>query len=390
MVQALNESGLRVVMDVVYNHTNASGQASKSIFDRIVPGYYHRLDDAGRVTTSTCCANTATENAMMERFMLDSLRLWATEYRVDGFRFDLMGHHMLSNMEHVRSMLDGLTLEADGVDGPAIYVYGEGWDFGEVANNARGVNATQINVAGTGIGTFNDRIRNSVRGGSPFGDRLFQGYATGLYTDPNADTPGTPEEQLAQLLHYEDRIRVGLAGNLRDYTFVDALGETVTGADIDYNGAPTGYTLDPQEQISYVEAHDNETFFDIVQYKAPADATVADRVRMQNLGLDLVMYSQGVPFFHAGGDMLRSKSLDRDSFNSGDWFNYPGLHLHAQQLAGRLAARLGELRRVADHAPDPGPRGHHPQPGGHPLRREPLPGEPPNPAQLAVVPAAHG
>ncbi|GAB4574388.1 MAG: pullulanase-type alpha-1,6-glucosidase [Anaerolineae bacterium] len=322
MVQALHEKGLRVVMDVVYNHTNAAGQASKSVFDRIVPGYYHRLDDVGRITTSTCCQNTATEHAMMERFMVDSVVLWATQYHVDGFRFDLMGHHMRDNMLKVRAALDGLTSEQDGVDGRSVYIYGEGWNFGEVANNARGVNATQLNMGGTGIGTFNDRIRDSIRGGSPFGQRLEQGFINGLYTDPNGFTPGTEAEQLQRLLLFADRIRVGLAGNLRDYTFEGASGEQITGADVDYNGSPTGYTLDPQEQIAYASAHDNETLFDIIQYKAPRDATVDERVRMQNLGLDIVMFSQGVPFFHAGSDMLRSKSLDRDSFNSGDWFNY--------------------------------------------------------------------
>ncbi len=322
MVQALNEYGLRVVMDVVYNHTNASGQGSRSVFDRIVPGYYHRLNDVGRVESSTCCANTATEHNMMRRFMVDSVVFWATQYRVDGFRFDLMGHHMRDDMIAVREALDALTLENDGVDGAAIYIYGEGWDFGEVANNARGVNATQINMGGTGIGTFNDRIRDSLRGGSPFGQRLEQGFINGLYTDPNGFTPGTEAEQLARLLLFADRIRVGLAGNLRDYTFMGYEGEMITGADVDYNGSPTGYTLDPQEHISYTSAHDNETLFDIVQYKAPRDASVADRVRLQNLGLDVVMFSQGVPFFHAGSDMLRSKSLDRDSYNSGDWFNF--------------------------------------------------------------------
>ncbi len=95
----------------------------------------------------------------------------------------------------------------------------------------------------------------------------------------------------------------------------------ITGADVDYNGSPTGYTQDPQEHISYVEAHDNETLFDKIQYAAPASATPEDRVRMQNMGISIVALSQGVPFYHAGVDMLRSKSLDRNSYNSGDWFN---------------------------------------------------------------------
>ena len=140
MVQALNEDvGLRVVMDVVYNHTNSAGQDEKSVLDRIVPGYYHRLNDQGQVETSTCCANTASEHNMMEKLMVDSLVVWANEYKVDAFRFDLMGHHMKRNMLNVRAALDALTLAEDGVDGKAIYIYGEGWNFGEVADNARGV-----------------------------------------------------------------------------------------------------------------------------------------------------------------------------------------------------------------------------------------------------------
>lgn len=321
MVMALNESGLRLVMDVVYNHTNAAGQNEKAIFDRIVPGYYHRLDANGNVATSTCCQNTATEHHMMQKFMLDSLHTWAVAYRVDGFRFDLMGHHMLENMIDVRDMLDGLTMDEDGVDGASIYVYGEGWNFGEVMDNARGVNATQGNIGGTGIGVFNDRLRDAARGGSPFDGQQHQGFITGLATAPNDLTPGTEAEQLQRLLLFSDQIRIGLAGNLRDYTFLNAQGETVTGADIVYNGDPAGYTLSPQENIVYVAAHDNETLWDTVQYKAPDGLSIAERVRMNNLGVSIVALSQGVPFFHAGDEMLRSKSLDRDSYNSGDWFN---------------------------------------------------------------------
>jgi pullulanase len=321
MVQSLNENGLRVVMDVVYNHTNSSGQAELSVLDRIVPGYYHRLNLDGAVETSTCCQNTATEHAMMEKLMVDSLVTWARDYKVDGFRFDLMGHHFVRNMEAVQAALRALTLEDDGVDGRNIYLYGEGWDFGEVAGNARGENATQLNVGGLGIGTFNDRLRDAARGGTPFSEPQEQGFVTGLYTDPNGSAQGTAEEQRSRLLQASDQIRVGLAGNLADYTFQNAAGETVRGADVLYGEAPAGYTRDPQENIVYVSAHDNETLFDAVQLKAPLDTPTAERVRMQNLGLSLVALSQGVPFFHAGSDLLRSKSLDRNSYNSGDWFN---------------------------------------------------------------------
>lgn len=321
MVQALNQAGLRVVMDVVYNHTSASGQDARSVLDKIVPGYYYRLNAEGGVETSTCCRNTATEHAMMEKLMIDSVLTWATAYKVDGFRFDLMGHHMLRNMVNLRAALDALTSERDGVDGPKVTVYGEGWNFGEVANNARGRNATQLNIGGTGIGVFNDRLRDAARGGGPFSPLPEQGFISGLFYTPNAFENRSADDQRARLLEYADWIRVGLAGNLRDYSLVNARGATVTGEQIKYNGAPAGYTLDPQENVNYVSAHDNETLFDAVQAKAPAEATLADRIRMNNLGIDLVMLGQGVPFFHAGDEALRSKSLDRNSYNSGDWFN---------------------------------------------------------------------
>jgi pullulanase len=321
MVQALNQNGLRVVMDVVYNHTNSSGQGDRSVLDRVVPGYYHRLGDTGLVATSTCCANTATEHHMMEKLMIDSLITWATQYKVDGFRFDLMGHHMRENMENVRAALDALTIENSGVNGKSIYLYGEGWDFGEVQGNALGINATQLNMGGTGIGTFNDRMRDAVRGGSPFGDRPFQGFISGLSLYSNGLTSGTEDEQRARMLLFQDQIRIGLAGNLRDYELLNSLGDTVTGGEILYNGSPTGYTLDPQEHIIYIAAHDNETLWDILEYKQLPDVTTADLVRIQKLGHSIVMLSQGIPFFHAGEEMLRSKSMDRNSYNSGDWFN---------------------------------------------------------------------
>ena len=325
MIKGLNETGLRVVMDVVYNHTNASGQNEISVLDRVAPGYYHRLDGNGAVETSTCCQNTATEHEMMEKLMIDSVLTWAKQYKVDGFRFDLMGHHPKQNMLNLRAALDSLTVADDGVDGSQIYLYGEGWNFGEVADGARFEQATQLNMAGTGIGTFNDRLRDAVRGGGPFddGDALItnQGVINGLFYDPNANNSGSTGEK-DELLLSTDQIRVGLAGNLAGYEFIDRNGNVVTGANVDYNGSPpVGYTNDPQEHIIYVSAHDNQTLFDISQYKHPVGTAMADRVRAQNLGIDFTVLSQGVPFFHAGVDMLRSKSLDRDSFNSGDWFN---------------------------------------------------------------------
>ncbi|MHA7241541.1 pullulanase-type alpha-1,6-glucosidase [Arthrobacter sp. TMS1-12-1] len=325
MVASLNESGLRVIQDVVYNHTAGAGQASTNNLDRIVPGYYHRRNpESGAVETSTCCPNTATEHTMMGKLMIDSIVTLARTYKLDGFRFDLMGHHSKQNILDVRAALDKLTLKHDGIDGKSIYLYGEGWNFGEVADDARFEQATQANMAGTGIGTFNDRLRDAVRGGGPFDeDPRVQGFASGLLTDPNGiEANGTEDEQRARLLQSQDQIRVGLTGNLKDYAFTDRFGNEVTGADVDYNGSPTGYTADPQEAITYVEAHDNETLFDALAFKLPTDTPMADRVRMQTLALSTTALGQGVSFWHAGGEALRSKSLDRNSYDSGDWFNF--------------------------------------------------------------------
>ncbi len=325
MVVALADMGLHLVIDVVYNHSNASGQSDKSVFDRIVPGYYHRLNKDGFVETSTCCQNIASEHAMMEQFMIDSVLLWAKHYKVDAFRFDLMGHHMRSNMLAVREALDTLTLGQDGVNGQNIFIYGEGWNFGEVANNARGINATQFNMAGTGIGTFNDRLRDAVRGGGPFDNGLEllsrQGFITGLGVLPNNVLRIAPAGLTADAAHNADLVRIGLAGNLEKYCFESAADELRCGFELDYNGSPAGYTKDPQENIVYVSKHDNQTLWDIMKYKLPANLTTAERARLQVVALSTVALAQGVPFFHAGSDLLRSKSLDRNSYNSGDWFN---------------------------------------------------------------------
>ncbi|SEF09165.1 pullulanase-type alpha-1,6-glucosidase [Streptomyces sp. Ag109_O5-10] len=323
MVKSLNDDGLRVVMDVVYNHTAAGGEADTSVLDRIVPGYYQRLLADGSIANSTCCANTAPENAMMGKLVVDSIVTWAKEYKVDGFRFDLMGHHPKANILAVRKALDALTLKKDGVDGKKIILYGEGWNFGEVANDARFVQATQQNMAGTGIATFSDRARDGVRGGSPFDDDPgIQGFASGLYTDPNSSTAnGTEAEQKARLLHYQDLIKVGLTGNLAKYRFTDSDGKEVTGAEIDYNGSPAGYADAPGDALAYVDAHDNESLFDALTYKLPAGTSASDRARMQVLAMATAALSQGPSLSQAGTDLLRSKSLDRNSFDSGDWFN---------------------------------------------------------------------
>ncbi|WP_436408276.1 pullulanase-type alpha-1,6-glucosidase [Agromyces zhanjiangensis] len=320
MVGALHATGLQVVLDEVYNHTAQSGQGEKSVLDKVVPGYYHRLNATGGVETSTCCQNVATEHAVAEKLMVDSTVLWVREYKVDGFRFDLMGHHSKANLLAIREALDELTLAEDGVDGSKVFVYGEGWNFGEVANNARFEQASQGQLGGTGIATFNDRLRDGVHGGSPVsGDSKYeQGFGTGLAGELN----GLPvRDGIRNLGQQTDLVKVGLAGNLRDFELTGHDGVVKTGAEVDYNGSPAGYADHPEEVINYVDAHDNETLFDLGVLKLPADTPMADRVRMNTLSLATVTFSQSPSFWHAGTELLRSKSLDRNSYNSGDWFN---------------------------------------------------------------------
>ena len=202
--------------------------------------------------------------------------------------------------------------------GQDIYVYGEGWDFGSLKDKGfDDRHATQLNMAGTGIGTFNDRIRDAAHGG--FNDKPEQGFINGQFYDPN----GIGGSNQGTLRYSQDRLRIGLAGNLQTFSFTDQADNSVTGASL--NG--TGYTLDPQEAVNYVTKHDNETLFDLNAYKLPRgdDGTnvtsMADRVRAHNMGLSVIGLGQGIPFLHAGSDMLRSKSMDRNSYDSGDWFN---------------------------------------------------------------------
>ncbi|XP_049379170.1 pullulanase 1, chloroplastic [Solanum stenotomum] len=323
MVQALNRIGLRVVLDVVYNHLHASGPCSDfSALDKIVPGYFLRRNADGGIENSTCVNNTASEHFMVERLILDDLKCWAVHYKIDGFRFDLMGHIMKRTMLKAKSLLNSLSTEKNGVDGSSIYIYGEGWDFGEVANNGRGINASQFNLFGAGIGSFNDRIRDALLGGSPFGHPLHQGFVTGLYLEANGHELGDKANVERMLTVSKDHIQVGMAANLKDFVLTNCDGQEVKGSEVlMHDGKPVGYASSPVETVNYVSAHDNETLFDIISLKTPKDISVEERCRMNHLATSVIALSQGIPFFHAGDEMLRSKSIDRDSYNSGDWFN---------------------------------------------------------------------
>lgn len=315
MVQALHGAGLRVGMDVVYNHTTASGQNEKSVLDRVVPGYYHRLNASGGVERSTCCDNTATENMMMAKLMIDSAIVWARDYKISSFRFDIMGHQP-------RAVMEALKTQVAAAAGRPVQLIGEGWNFGEVADGARFVQASQWSLNGSGIGTFSHFARDAARGGSPFdsGNSLVanQGFISGLYYDANTLGGGKSK---ADLMWQGDIIKAGLAGSIRSFPLTTHWDAKVPLEQLLVNGQPAGYVTDPSEVVNYIENHDNQTLFDNNAYKLPTATSQDDRARVQVLGAAINAFSQGVAYFHAGVDTLRSKSLDRNSYDSGDWFN---------------------------------------------------------------------
>jgi pullulanase-type alpha-1,6-glucosidase len=256
---------------------------------------------------------------MMAKLMDDTLVQWAGQYKVDAFRFDTMDLIPKSAMVQALALVNAVAA-ADGRG--HTYFYGEGWT---APNQVLSVitPASQLNMAGTGIGTFNDRLRDGVRGGSPFdsGSAMVtnQGFINGLCYDLNGNDMGDDctGDSNDVLLPLQNRISVGLAGNLASFP----LSAGVTGAQVGYFGSPTGYTQQPQENLVYVACHDNETLFDISQYKLPTSTTVASAGRAQVVGLSVAVLSQGVAFIHGGDDLLRSKSGDSNSYDSGDYFN---------------------------------------------------------------------
>ncbi|HEY9043032.1 MAG TPA: alpha-1,6-glucosidase domain-containing protein [Rheinheimera sp.] len=299
MNKALNDLGLRTVLDVVYNHTSASGLNTTSVFDKIVPGYYHRYNEvSGAIERSTCCENTATEHRMFDKFMQDSLLILARDFGFNDFRFDIMGHSPKASILAARDIVRAFD--------PNVYFYGEGWNFGEVTDNRLFVQAKQIDMADTEVGTFNDRLRDPVRDAVLFSDN------------------GSEEN-----LRKQDLIRIGLAGTLKDYVLESYQG--IAGPASSFGGA--GYAADPADIINYVSKHDNETLWDKLQYGLSASLTTAERVRAQNIALAIPLMSQGIPFMQMGSDMLRSKSMDRDSYDSGDWFNYVDFTMQSNNFA---------------------------------------------------------
>ncbi|MGB0899797.1 MAG: alpha-1,6-glucosidase domain-containing protein, partial [Psychrobium sp.] len=280
MNQALHEMGLRTSIDVVYNHTNSSGLWDNSVLDKVVPGYYYRRDlTSGAVRNETCCQDTETEHVMMDKLMTDSLIMWAKEYKFDAFRFDIMGSHSKASILAARTAVQ--TVDAD------TYFYGEGWSRSDQGYEQ----AAQYEMADSQVGTFNDRPRDIIRNAS-----LFNGSAS---------------------LNDQDIMRLGLAGTLQDYQLQDKNGVIKSGI----NFSQSAYAKDPADIINYVSKHDGEALWDKLQYSLATELSVTDRVRIQNIAATMPLMSQGIPFLQAGGDLIRSKSMDRNSYDSGDWFN---------------------------------------------------------------------
>ena len=279
MVQALHKAGIRVILDVVYNHTfNIDG----SNFQKTYPGYYYRHRPDGTYSDGSGCGNeTASEKPLMREFMVESVKYWVNEYHIDGFRFDLMGVHDIETMNLIRAELDKID--------PSIYVYGEGWSAGSCAypqeKLAMKANARQLN----GIGAFSDEMRDALRG--PFSDDRKGGFLAGM---PNC----------------EESIKFGIAGAI-DHPQVDM-------TKVNYSKA--AWTNEPSQMIAYVSCHDDMCLTDRLRATVP-NISDDELIRLDLLAQTAVLTSQGVPFLLSGEEMLRDKKGEHNSFRSPDSIN---------------------------------------------------------------------
>jgi pullulanase len=269
MVQAFHRNHIGVIMDVVYNHTAATGSSPASIFDKVVPGYYYRMDKNGRYANATGCGNEfASEKPMARKFIVDSIKYWMTEYHVDGFRFDLMG--ILD-----RDTLQEVYREARKIN-PNVIIYGEGWQMEQVLPPDRMM--TQAHVAGTGIAAFNDGIRDNIKG--DYAEAKTKGFVQGAGPQYGG----------------MDRFHLNIKGQS-------------TGRDKESIGV-----FSPNETVNYASAHDDLCLWDKLLTSAP-DAPATLRANMDKLAAGIVLTSQGIPFIHAGDEFLRSKNLNANSYN---------------------------------------------------------------------------
>lgn len=293
MIQTLHDNNLRVVMDVVYNHMY---NAAESNFHKLVPGYYYRYNEDGTLANGTGVGNdTASERKMMRKFMVDSVTYWAKEYNLDGFRFDLMGIHDYETMNEIRKAVNQID--------PSIILHGEGWDLNTPL--AAELKANQKNAEKMkGIAHFNDNIRDGLKG-SVFEEKE-NGFVNGKQ-------------------NMEDRIKKGIT------------------AGIDYDTNSSTYQ-DPEQVLTYVEAHDNHTLWDKFELTNPGDSEEV-RKQMHKLSSSILLTSQGIPFLHAGQEFMRTKYGDHNSYkspgsiNQMDWLRRAAFNNEVEYMKGLIDLR---------------------------------------------------
>lgn len=329
MVQSLHQAGIAVILDVVYNHTY---DIAHSNFQRTYPDYYYRKDAKGKYSNGSGCGNeTASDQPMMRRFMIESVKYWVEEYHIDGFRFDLMGCHDIVTMNAIRQALN----EID----PSIFIYGEGWSAGACAlpNEQLGMKANIQQMPG--IAAFSDDIRDALRG--PFSDDTKCGW---LGCGRSNFTP-------AELGELTESLKAGIAGMIAH--------PQVDYSKVNYSKQP--YALEPTQMMSYVSCHDDMCLVDRLQASIP-HITPDELIRLDLLAQTAVFTSQGVPFMLSGEELLRTKQGVHNSFESPDeinhldWGNkrrYPQVFNYYRKLiALRMnhpAFRLGDADLVRKH-----------------------------------------
>ena len=330
MVQALHKAGIAVILDVVYNHTY---NIDNSNFQKTYPDYYYRKNADGSYSNGSGCGNeTASEKPMMRRFMIESVKYWYNEYRVDGFRFDLMGCHDIETMNIIRQELSKLD--------PSIFIYGEGWSAGSCAlpNDQLGMKANIPQMPG--IAAFSDEIRDALRG--PFSDDSKPGWLGGA---PDC----------------EESLKFGIVGCI-SHPHVDM-------SKVNYSKAP--WAVEPTQMMSYVSCHDDMCLVDRLKASIPSlkssdgklsNGQMDELIRLDLLAQTAVFTSQGVPFMLSGEELLRNKKgvhnsyESPDSINQLDWQNkvrYPQVFKYYQDLIAlrknHPAFRLGDAHLVRKH-----------------------------------------
>ncbi|OFX59122.1 MAG: type I pullulanase [Bacteroidetes bacterium GWC2_40_13] len=280
MVMALHQAGIRVVLDVVYNHV---GNINEQSFEQTVPGYYFRHNTDSSLSNASGCGNeTASERFMMRKYMIESVLYWAFEYHLDGFRFDLMGIHDINTMNLLAESLHDYD--------SSLFIYGEGWTAGDsplpVENRAIKQNMPKI----YGVAAFSDEFRDGIKG--HWNNLKTKGFVSG---EPNM----------------EESVKFGIVAATQhpqvDYKMV--------------NYSDTAWSKAPAQTINYVSCHDNNTLWDKLAISSP-ESTESERIRMDKLANTIVFTSQGVPFLHAGEEFLRTKRLVENSFESPDSINW--------------------------------------------------------------------